>query len=76
MGSLFYSDDESEDDGEFLDLANFPVPVEPSSDEEGGGEEGSKEGSEEESEEGGKEESKGSEEDVPLAQRKGKVARV
>ena len=34
------SEDEAEDGREFLDLANFPVPVEPSSEEEGGGEEG------------------------------------
>jgi len=60
------SDDESEDGTDFLDLANFPVPDEPSSEEEGGGEEGGEEGSEERSED--------SEEDVPLAQRK--VARV
>ena len=67
------SDDEPEDDREYLDLAKFPVPAELSSDEEGGGEEGGKEGSEE----GGEEESEDSEEDdVPLAQRKKKVARV
>ena len=60
----------------YLDLANFPVPEEPSSDEEGGGEEGGTEGSEKGSEEGGEEEREDSEEDVPLAQRKRKVARV
>ena len=61
-------------------FVKFPVPDEPSSDEEGGGEEGGMEGgekgSEEGSEEGGEEESEDSEEDVPLAQRKRKVARV
>ena len=31
------SDDEPEDAREYLDFANFPVPDEPSSDEEGGG---------------------------------------
>jgi len=48
--SLEDSDDESEDGTDFLDLANFPVPDEPSSEEEGGGEEGGEEGSEEGSE--------------------------
>jgi len=58
--------------------------VKTSSDEEGGGEEGgtegsekgSEKGSEEGSEEGGEEESEESEQDVPLARRKRKVARV
>ena len=57
-----------------------PASGRASSDEEGGGEEGGKEGSEEESkegsEEGGEEESEDLGEDVPLARRKGKVARV
>jgi hypothetical protein len=61
---------------DYLDFAKFPVPDEPSSEEEGGGEEGGEEESEEGSEEGGEEESEDSEEDVPLAQRKKKVARV
>ena len=68
------SDDEPEDNTAFLNLANFPVPDELSSGEEGGGgeegEERSKEESEEGSEEGGEEGSEDSEEDVPLAQRK------
>jgi len=38
-------------------VKTFPVPDEPSSDEEGGGEEGGTEGSEKGSEEGGEEES-------------------
>ena len=67
---------EPEDASEYLDFADFPVPDELSSDEEGGGEERGKEGSEEGSEEGGEEESEDSEEDVPLARRKRKVARV
>ena len=58
------------DHSEFLNLANFPVPDELSSDEEGGGEKGSEQGSEEGSEKGGEQESEDSEEDVPLAQRK------
>ena len=62
------SDDESEDDTDFLDLAKFPVGE--LSEEEGGGEQGGAEGNENGSEEG----SEDSEEDVPLAQRK--VARV
>ena len=66
------SDDEPEDNTAFLNLANFPVPDEPSSGEEGGGAEESEEGSEEK----GEEESEDSEEDVPFAQRKRKVARV
>jgi hypothetical protein len=67
------SDDEPEDSTAFLNLANFPVPDKPSSGEEGvsGAEEG-----EEGSEEGGAEESEDSQEHVPLAQRKSKVARV
>ena len=52
------------------DLTNFPVPDEPSSEQEGGGEVGDEEGSEDGIEEG----SEDSEEDVPLAQRK--VAQV
>ena len=64
------SDDESGDGTDCLDLASFPVPDKPSSEEEGGGEEGGEEGSEKGSEEG----SEDSEEDVPFAQRK--VARV
>ena len=55
----------------YLDLL-FGVTDEPSSGEEGGGAEEGEEGSEE----GGEEESEDSEEDVPLAQRKRKVARV
>ena len=51
---------------DFLNLAEFPVPDEPSSEEEGGGEEGGEEGSEE-----GSVDSEG---DVPLDQRE--VARV
>ena len=70
------SDDEPENARDYLDLANFPVPEEPSSDEEGGGGKGGTEGSEKGSEEGGEEEREDSEEDVPLAQRKRKVARV
>jgi hypothetical protein len=70
------SDDEPQDHTAFLNLANFPVPDEPSSGEEGGGGEEGKEESEEGSEEGGEEESEDSEKDVPLAQRKRKVARV
>ena len=70
------SDDEPEDAREYLDLANFPVPDEPSSDEEGGGAQGSKEWSEEESEEECEQETEDSEEDVPLARRKSKAARV
>ena len=70
------SDDEPEDASEYLDFANFPIPDELSSDEEGGGEEGGKEGSEEGSEEGGEKESEDSDADVPLAQRKRKVSRV
>jgi hypothetical protein len=66
------SDDDPEDAREYLDFAKFPEPDELSSDEEGGGEEGGEEGSEE----GGEEESEDSQEDVPLAQRKRKVARV
>ena len=58
------------DGTDFLDLAKFPVPDEPSSEEEGGGAEGGEEGSEE----GGEEGSEDSEEDVPLAERT--VARV
>ena len=57
----------------FLNLANFPVPDEPSSGEEGGGAEEREEGSEEGGE--GKE-SEDSEEDVALAQRMRRVARV
>ena len=68
------SEDEAEDHSEFLNLADFLVPDEFSSDEEGGGEEGSEQGSEEGSEKGGEQESEDSEEDVPLAQRK--IARV
>ena len=64
------SEDEAEDHSEFLNLANFPVPDELWSDEEGGGEKGSEQGSEK----GGEQESEDSEEDVPLAQRK--IARV
>ena len=60
-------DDEPEDFREFLDLAKFPVPDEPSSEEKVGGEERSEEGGEEE-------DSEESEEDVPLAHRK--AARV
>ena len=71
-----HSNDEPEDDMEFLDLVNFPVPNEPSSDEEGGGEEKSEDGSEEGGQEESEEESEDSEEDVPLARRKKKVARV
>ena len=56
------SDDESEDGTDFLDLTQFPVSDEPSSEEEGGG----KEGVEDRSEEG----SEDSEKDIPLAQRK------
>jgi hypothetical protein len=56
------------------DLANFLVPDEPSSEEEGSGEEGGEEESEEGGEDGGEEGSEDSEEDVLLAQRK--VARV
>ena len=52
------------------DLTNFPVPDEPSSEQEGGGEVGDEEGSEDGIEEG----SEDSEEDVPLAQKK--VAQV
>ena len=66
------SADEPEDNTAFLNIANFPVPDEPSLGEEGGGGEEGEEGSEE----GGAEESKDSEEDVPLDQRKRKVARV
>ena len=54
---------------EFLNLANFPVSDELSSDEEGGGEEGSEQGSEEGIEKGGEQESEDS-----FAQRK--IARV
>ena len=66
------SDDEPEDNTAFLNLANFPVPDEPSSGEEGGGAEEGEEGSEE----GGEDESEDSGEDVPLAQRKRMVAWV
>ncbi|KAJ1472632.1 hypothetical protein T484DRAFT_1839455 [Baffinella frigidus] len=66
------SDDDPEDAREYLDFAKFPEPDELSSDEEGGGEEGGEEGSDE----GGEEESEDSQEDVPLAQRKRKVAQV
>ena len=66
------SDDEPEDNTAFPNLANFQVPDEPSSGEEGGGGEEGEEGSEE----GGEKEIEDSEEDVPLAQRKRKVARV
>ena len=66
------SDDEPEDSTAFLNLANFPVPDELSSGEEGGGAVEGEEGSEE----GGEEESEDSEEDVPLAKRMRKVARV
>ena len=65
------SDDDPENDRQFLDFANFPDPDEPSSEEEGGGEERSDEGGQKEIEE----EREDSKEDVPLAQRK-KVARV
>ena len=68
------SEDEDEDHSEFPNLANFPVPDELSSDEEGGGGKGSEQGSEEGSEKGGEQESEDSEEDLPLAQRK--IARV
>ena len=64
------SDDESVDGTDFLALAKYPVPNEPSSEEEGGGEEGGGEWSEE----GGEEGSEDSQEQVPLAERK--VARV
>ena len=70
------SDDEPEDARGYLDFANFPVPDELSSDEEEGSEEGSEEGGEQGGEQGGEEESEDSEDDVPLAERKSKVARV
>ncbi len=66
------SDDDPENDGQFLDFAIFPDPDEPSSEEEGGGEERSEEEGQKEIEE----EREDSKEDVPLAQRKRKVARV
>jgi len=66
------SDDEPEDNTAFLNLANFPVPNELSEGEEGGGAEKGEKGSKE----GGEEESGDSDIDVPLAQRKRKVARV
>ena len=64
------SDAELVDGTEFLDLAMFPVPDEPSSEEEDSGEEGGEEGSEE----GGEERNEDSQEQVPLAERK--VSRV